>query len=101
PASGGGGLGGGGGGGGGGGAGGSSPRVDLSRATIYYRVRDLPIPSSGAGGGRQSDAQRKGRGRCSASIGRCGRRLIGRGVRDVGGGSDVSRFSCVCISRRV
>ena len=35
-------------------------RLALSRSTIYYWVRDLPIPSSGAGGPWPADAQRKG-----------------------------------------
>ncbi len=35
-------------------------RLALPRTTIYYWVRDLPIPGSGRGGGWLSDAQRKG-----------------------------------------
>jgi excisionase family DNA binding protein len=35
-------------------------RMGLSRSTIYYWVRDLPIPGSGSGGGWPRDAQRKG-----------------------------------------
>jgi excisionase family DNA binding protein len=35
-------------------------RMGLSRSTIYYWVRDLPIPGSGPGGGWPQDAQRKG-----------------------------------------
>lgn len=35
-------------------------RLALSRSTIYYWVRDLPIPGSGPGGGWSADAQRKG-----------------------------------------
>lgn len=35
-------------------------RLALPRTTVYYWVRDLPIPGSGPGGGWQSDAQRKG-----------------------------------------
>ena len=35
-------------------------RLALPRTTIYYWVRDLPIPGSGPGGGWQSDAQQKG-----------------------------------------
>ncbi len=35
-------------------------RLALSRSTIYYWVRDLPIPGSGSGTGWPADAQRKG-----------------------------------------
>jgi hypothetical protein len=35
-------------------------RLALSRSTIYYWVRDLPIPGSGSGMGWPADAQRKG-----------------------------------------
>ncbi len=35
-------------------------RLALSRSTIYYWVRDMPIPGSGPGGGFASEAQRKG-----------------------------------------
>jgi hypothetical protein len=35
-------------------------RLALPRTTIYYWVRDLPIPGSGAGGGWPASAQRKG-----------------------------------------
>lgn len=35
-------------------------RLALSRSTIYYWVRDLPIPGSGSGGGWPESAQRKG-----------------------------------------
>jgi excisionase family DNA binding protein len=35
-------------------------RLALSRSTIYYWVRDLPIPGSGPGRGWPEDAQRKG-----------------------------------------
>jgi hypothetical protein len=35
-------------------------RLALPRTTIYYWVRDLPIPGSGSGGGWPTDAQRKG-----------------------------------------
>ncbi len=37
-----------------------SERLGLSRTTIYYWVRDLPIPGSGPGGGWPANAQRKG-----------------------------------------
>lgn len=37
-----------------------SERLALSRSTIYYWVRDLPVPGSGSGGGWSTDAQRKG-----------------------------------------
>ena len=36
-------------------------RLALSRSTIYYWVRDMPIPESGSGGGWPTDAQRKGK----------------------------------------
>jgi excisionase family DNA binding protein len=35
-------------------------RLALSRSTIYYWVRDLPIPGSGPGGGWPESARRKG-----------------------------------------
>jgi hypothetical protein len=35
-------------------------RLALPRTTIYYWVRDLPIPGSGSGTGWLADAQRKG-----------------------------------------
>ncbi len=35
-------------------------RLALSRSTVYYWVRDLPIPGSGAGTGWPGHAQRKG-----------------------------------------
>jgi excisionase family DNA binding protein len=35
-------------------------RLALSRTTIYYWVRDLPIPGSGSGGGWPESARRKG-----------------------------------------
>jgi excisionase family DNA binding protein len=35
-------------------------RLALSRTTIYYWVRDLPIPTSGSGGGFRTEAQRRG-----------------------------------------
>jgi hypothetical protein len=35
-------------------------RLALPRATIYYWVRDLPIPGSGSGGGWPEAARRKG-----------------------------------------
>ncbi len=35
-------------------------RLALSRSTIYYWVRDLPIPGSGPGGGWPEGARRKG-----------------------------------------
>jgi excisionase family DNA binding protein len=35
-------------------------RLALSRSTVYYWVRDLPIPGSGSGGGWPATAQRKG-----------------------------------------
>lgn len=35
-------------------------RLALSRSTIYYWVRDLPIPGSGSGTGWPAHAQRKG-----------------------------------------
>jgi excisionase family DNA binding protein len=35
-------------------------RLALSRSTIYYWVRDLPIPGSGSGTGLPAAAQRKG-----------------------------------------
>ncbi len=35
-------------------------RLALSRSTIYYWVRDLPIPGSGSGGGFPTHAQGKG-----------------------------------------
>lgn len=35
-------------------------RLALSRSTIYYWVRDLPIPGSGSGTGWPAAAQRKG-----------------------------------------
>jgi len=35
-------------------------RLALSRSTVYYWVRDMPIPGSGPGGGFSSAAQRKG-----------------------------------------
>ena len=35
-------------------------RLALSRSTIYYWVKDMPIPGSGAGTGFSSAAQRKG-----------------------------------------
>jgi AcrR family transcriptional regulator len=37
-----------------------SQRLGLSRTTIYYWVRDLPIPGSGPGGGWPVGAHRKG-----------------------------------------
>lgn len=37
-----------------------SERLGLSRTTIYYWVRDLPIPGSGPGGGWPAGAHRKG-----------------------------------------
>jgi excisionase family DNA binding protein len=36
-------------------------RLALSRSTIYYWVRDMPIPGSGAGGGWPESARRKAR----------------------------------------
>lgn len=35
-------------------------RLALSRSTVYYWVRDLPIPGSGSGNGWPESAQRKG-----------------------------------------
>jgi excisionase family DNA binding protein len=35
-------------------------RLALSRTTVYYWVRDLPIPGSGSGGGWPESARRKG-----------------------------------------
>ncbi len=35
-------------------------RLALPRSTIYYWVRDMPIPGSGPGGGWPANAQRKG-----------------------------------------
>jgi excisionase family DNA binding protein len=35
-------------------------RLALSRSTIYYWVRDLPIPGSGSGGGWPTGAQQLG-----------------------------------------
>lgn len=35
-------------------------RLALSRSTVYYWVRDLPIPGSGPGGGWPEGARRKG-----------------------------------------
>jgi hypothetical protein len=35
-------------------------RLALSRSTIYYWVRDMPIPGSGGGGGWPTSARRKG-----------------------------------------
>jgi hypothetical protein len=35
-------------------------RLALSRSTIYYWVRDMPIPGSGPGGGFSTAGQRKG-----------------------------------------
>jgi hypothetical protein len=35
-------------------------RLALSRSTVYYWVRDLPIPGSGSGGGFSTSVQRKG-----------------------------------------
>jgi excisionase family DNA binding protein len=35
-------------------------RLALSRSTVYYWVRDLPIPGSGSGGGWPEGARRKG-----------------------------------------
>jgi excisionase family DNA binding protein len=35
-------------------------RLALSRSTVYYWVRDLPIPGSGSGGGWPEAARRKG-----------------------------------------
>jgi len=35
-------------------------RLALSRSTIYYWVRDMPIPGSGPGGGWPESARRKG-----------------------------------------
>lgn len=35
-------------------------RLALSRTTVYYWVKDLPIPSSGTGGGFSDAARRKG-----------------------------------------
>ena len=35
-------------------------RLALPETTIYYWVRDLPIPGSGSGGGWPESAQRKG-----------------------------------------
>src|SRR5437588_4356006 len=35
-------------------------RLALSRSTIYYWVRDMPIPRSGPGGGWPESARRKG-----------------------------------------
>lgn len=35
-------------------------RLALSRSTVYYWVRDLPIPGSGCGGGWPESARRKG-----------------------------------------
>ena len=35
-------------------------RLALSRYTVYYWVRDLPIPGSGSGGGWPQSARRKG-----------------------------------------
>jgi excisionase family DNA binding protein len=35
-------------------------RLALSRSTIYYWVRDMPIPGSGSGGGWPESARRKG-----------------------------------------
>jgi excisionase family DNA binding protein len=35
-------------------------RLAISRMTIYYWVRDLPIPTSGSGGGFSETARRKG-----------------------------------------
>lgn len=37
-----------------------SERLGLLRSTIYYWVRDLPIPGSGSGGGWPTSAQRLG-----------------------------------------
>lgn len=37
-----------------------SERLGLSRSTIYYWVRDLPIPGSGPGGGWPENVQPKG-----------------------------------------
>lgn len=34
-------------------------RLALSRSTVYYWVRDLPIPGSGSGGGWPDRIQRK------------------------------------------
>lgn len=36
-----------------------SERLGLSRSTIYYWVRDLPIPGSGSGGGWSTSARRQ------------------------------------------
>ncbi len=35
-------------------------RLALSRSTVYYWVRDMPIPGSGPGGGFSTEGQRKG-----------------------------------------
>jgi excisionase family DNA binding protein len=35
-------------------------RLALSRSTVYYWVRDLPIPGSGSGGGWPDGARHKG-----------------------------------------
>ena len=35
-------------------------RLALSRSTVYYWVRDMPIPGSGSGGGWPESARRKG-----------------------------------------
>lgn len=37
-----------------------SERLALSRSTVYYWVRDMPIPGSGSGSGFSSEGQRKG-----------------------------------------
>ena len=44
-------------------------RLALSRSTVYYWVRDMPIPGSGSGGGWPESARRKGNLGCSASTG--------------------------------
>jgi predicted DNA-binding transcriptional regulator AlpA len=41
-------------------------RLALSRSTIYYWVRDLPIPGSGSGGEFPESARRKGTGAMQA-----------------------------------
>jgi excisionase family DNA binding protein len=77
-------------------------RLALSRSTIYYWVRDLPIPGSGSGGEWPEAARRKGNVAMQRKYGCCARRPMKRGAGNTRHLRTTPRFaiSYACISLR-
>jgi excisionase family DNA binding protein len=77
-------------------------RLALSRSTVYYWVRDLPIPGSGSGGGWPEGARRKGTPALQLKYTMRREEAYRQGLQEYEAlaADPTSGTSCVCTSRR-